>query len=81
MDTHARILVVGGGIFGASAAVALAERGHAHVELLERDHLGSGSTAYAAGILSTQTWNDHDARLILRTRGLLEDLVHTRIAP
>jgi glycine/D-amino acid oxidase-like deaminating enzyme len=75
VDPHERVLVVGGGIFGMSAAVALAQRGHARVEVLERDHLGSGSTAYAAGILSTQTWNDHDARLIHRTRGLLEELV------
>lgn len=75
MDPHARIVVVGGGIFGASTAVALARAGHGHVEVLEREHLGAGSTAYAAGILSTQTWNDHDARLILRTRQLLEELV------
>lgn len=80
MDSHERILVVGGGIFGTSTAYALGRSGHSRVEVLERDHLGSGATAYAAGILSLQTWNDADARLILRTRQLIEELVEWGLA-
>lgn len=75
MDSHARIAVVGGGIFGTATALALARRGHAHVDLIERDHLGSGSTALAGGLLSLHTWNDSDAQLIHETRAQLEALV------
>ncbi len=75
VDTHARVVVVGGGIFGLGTAYALARAGFGHVQVLERSQLGSGSTAYAAGILSLHTWHDGEAALILRTRQLIEELV------
>lgn len=75
MDSHARIAVVGGGIFGCSTALALGRQGFSSVELLERQHLGAGSTALAGGLLSLHTWNEADAQLILETRRLLEALV------
>ncbi len=67
-------LVVGGGIFGLSAALALAENGH-DVELQEKAQLGSGSTAKAAGILSTMTWSDDEYKLIAETRGLIGETI------
>ena len=49
----ADVVVVGGGIIGASAAFHLAEAG-ADVCLLERDELASGSTSRAAGGIRAQ---------------------------
>jgi sarcosine oxidase subunit beta len=47
------VLVCGGGIVGLAAAYELADRG-ANVTLCERDSLGSGSTARAAGGIRSQ---------------------------
>src|ERR1700742_106649 len=49
----ADVVIVGGGVVGASAAFHLAEAG-ADVVLLERDQLASGSTSKAAGGLRAQ---------------------------
>ncbi len=66
--------MVGGGILGMSAALALAESGH-DVELREARQLGAGSTAKAAGILSTMTWSDDEYKLIAETRGLIGETI------
>lgn len=47
--TQARIVVIGGGIVGCSAAYHLAKMGAREVVLLERHKLTSGSTWHAAG--------------------------------
>ncbi len=44
-----RVVIVGGGIIGASIAFHLAKLGHPNVTLLERGRLGEGATAYATG--------------------------------
>lgn len=77
-DTR-RILVTGGGALGASAALALAERGHA-VHLAERQTLGAGATGKAAGILSTLCHSDAEYRLIAETRGLVGELMSLAMA-
>ncbi len=74
-----QVHVVGGGILGASAALALAQQGH-EVTLFERSSLASGSTAKAAGILSAFTWNDHDYGLIAETRGLVGEVMGLALA-
>ena len=51
MKTHARAVIVGGGVVGASIAYHLAKAGWDDVMLLERDELTSGSTWHAAGLL------------------------------
>ena len=53
LPVRADVVIVGGGVVGASAAFHLAEAG-AQVVLLERDQLGSGSTSKAAGGFRTQ---------------------------
>ncbi|HUR62725.1 MAG TPA: FAD-dependent oxidoreductase [Candidatus Thermoplasmatota archaeon] len=73
------IAVVGGGALGCSAALALAEDGHT-VDLWERKGLGGGSTAKAAGILSSFAWNDADYRLIAETRGLIGEAISLALA-
>lgn len=64
------IQVIGGGVLGVSAALALAEEGH-DVTLREQHQLGAGATGRAAGILSTMTWDDMEYALIAETRGLV----------
>lgn len=69
-----RITVVGGGVLGLSAALALAERGH-DVEVLERGQPGAGASGRAAGIVSTMTWHDDEFALVQETRGRIGELV------
>ncbi len=73
-----RIGVLGGGALGCGAALALA-RDH-EVTLLERATLGAGSSAKAAGILSSFSWNDADYRLIAETRGAIGELISLALA-
>jgi 4-methylaminobutanoate oxidase (formaldehyde-forming) len=49
---HARAVVIGGGITGASVAYHLAKAGWTDVVLLEKDELTSGSTCHAAGLVT-----------------------------
>jgi glycine cleavage system aminomethyltransferase T/glycine/D-amino acid oxidase-like deaminating enzyme len=53
LPSHARVLVVGGGIIGTSVAYHLALMGWKDIVLLERDRLTSGSTWHAAGLMVT----------------------------
>ncbi|MEO5918635.1 MAG: FAD-dependent oxidoreductase, partial [Candidatus Limnocylindrales bacterium] len=50
---RAEVVVIGGGIVGASVAYHLVRRGQKEVVLLERNQLTSGTTWHAAG-LATQ---------------------------
>lgn len=54
LPTSAEVVIVGGGVMGTSVAFHLAEAGVADVLLLERDALGAGSTAKAAGGVRAQ---------------------------
>jgi dimethylglycine dehydrogenase len=51
MKSHARVVVIGGGVAGVSTHYHLALKGHADCVLLERKELTSGSTWHAAGLL------------------------------
>ena len=53
MKTHAKVVVIGGGVVGCSALYHLAERGWTDVVLVEMDELTSGSTWHAAGNIPT----------------------------
>jgi len=50
---RARVVVIGGGVIGASVAYHLAHLGVSDVVLLERDRLTSGTTWHAAGLMAT----------------------------
>jgi 4-methylaminobutanoate oxidase (formaldehyde-forming) len=52
LPSHARVVVIGGGIIGCSVAYHLAHKG-IDVVLLERDRLTSGTTWHAAGLMVT----------------------------
>jgi dimethylglycine dehydrogenase len=51
MKTHARVVVIGGGVVGVSTLYHLAKKGWSDVVLLERAELTAGSTWHAAGLL------------------------------
>src|SRR5258708_16823056 len=53
LPTHARVVVVGGGVIGTSVAYHLALMGWKDIVLLERDRLTSGTTWHAAGLMAT----------------------------
>jgi 4-methylaminobutanoate oxidase (formaldehyde-forming) len=51
LPDRARIVIVGGGVGGASIAYHLAQRGETDVLVLERSELTSGSTFHSAGLV------------------------------
>src|SRR5271154_5072114 len=51
MKTHARAVVIGGGVVGVSTLYHLAKKGWSDSVLVERKELTSGSTWHAAGLL------------------------------
>src|SRR6187402_2136175 len=53
LPERARVVVIGGGVIGASVAYHLAHMGWKDVVLLERDRITSGTTWHAAGLMVT----------------------------
>ena len=51
MKTHARVVVIGGGVVGVSTLYHLTKMGWSDVVLIERTELTAGSTWHAAGLL------------------------------
>ena len=51
LNTHARVVVIGGGVVGVSTLYHLAKKGWSDVALCERTELTAGSTWHAAGLL------------------------------
>ncbi len=51
MKTHARVVVIGGGVVGVSTLYHLAKKGWSDVVLVEKAELTHGSTWHAAGLL------------------------------
>jgi 4-methylaminobutanoate oxidase (formaldehyde-forming) len=53
LPSHARVVIIGGGVIGTSVAYHLAHLGWKDVVLLERDKVTSGTTWHAAGLMVT----------------------------
>ncbi len=53
LPARARVVVIGGGVIGASVAYHLGHAGWSDTVLLERDRLTSGTTWHAAGLMVT----------------------------
>src|SRR6202161_1004356 len=53
LPTHARVVLIGGGVIGCSIAYHLTKLGWRDVLLLERRQLTCGTTWHAAGLLTT----------------------------
>ena len=63
MNTHTRVVVIGGGVVGCSVLYHLTRFGWSDVTLLERSELTSGSTWHAAGGMHTINGDPTVARL------------------
>lgn len=63
MKTHAQVVVIGGGVVGASVLFHLTENGWHDVVLLERKELTAGSTWHAAGGMHTLNGDPNVAQL------------------
>jgi sarcosine oxidase subunit beta len=59
----AEIVIVGAGIMGCAIAYSLAERGVKDIVVLERDEIGRGATADAAGGIRQQFSTETNVRL------------------
>ncbi|MFG1669365.1 NAD(P)/FAD-dependent oxidoreductase [Streptomyces sp. Y7] len=67
MNTHAHVVVIGGGVMGTSIAYHLARAGVRDVVLVERDELASGSTSKAAGGVRAQFSDELNIQLGARS--------------
>jgi len=63
----ADIIVIGGGVIGTSIAYHLARRGAGQVVLLERKHLGAGSTGTSSGLVRMHYDNPLEAEIALKS--------------
>ena len=69
---RADVVIVGGGVIGASIAYHLASKGVTDVAVIERDRLGSGSTSRNAGGIRLQFSTEINVRLSQRSLPRLE---------
>ncbi|MBV8961475.1 MAG: FAD-dependent oxidoreductase, partial [Hyphomicrobiales bacterium] len=67
MKSHARVVVIGGGVVGVNILYALAKDGWSDVALLERRELTSGSTWHAAGLMSIYSTSYYASKLYIRS--------------
>ncbi len=74
MRSHARVVVIGGGVVGCSVLYHLARAGWTDVVLLERDELTSGSTWHAAGGMHTINGDPNVAKLQKYTIELYKEI-------
>ena len=74
MQSHARVVVVGGGAVGANILYSLTRRGWTDVVLLERNELTSGSTWHAAGLMPLYTHHFTHGRIVLKSIEIYEGL-------
>ncbi|ESY32663.1 FAD-dependent oxidoreductase [Mesorhizobium sp. LNJC391B00] len=74
MKSHAKVVVIGGGVVGCSVLFHLARHGWTDVVLLERDELTSGSTWHAAGGMHTINGDPNVAKLQKYTISLYKDI-------
>ena len=74
MKTSARVVVIGGGVVGASVLYHLTKEGWGDVVLLERKELTAGSTWHAAGGMHTLNGDPNVARLQQYTVSLYKQI-------
>jgi 4-methylaminobutanoate oxidase (formaldehyde-forming) len=74
LPERADVVVVGGGIIGASVLYHLAQSGVANAVLLERDRIASGTTWHAAGIVGQLRDSKAQTELAQYTASLFQSL-------
>ena len=76
LPSHARVVIIGGGVIGCSVAYHLTKLGWTDVVLLERKQLTSGTTWHAAGLIAQLRASANMTRLAKYSQelyGSLED--------
>jgi dimethylglycine dehydrogenase len=74
VETHARVVIIGGGVVGCSILFHLAKLGWKDVVLLERSELTSGSSWHAAGQIHTISSDPNISRMQGYTINLYREL-------
>lgn len=74
MKTHAKAIIIGGGVVGCSVLYHLAKAGWKDIILIERSELTSGSSWHAAGGFHTLNGDPNVAKLQAYTVGLYKEL-------
>src|ERR1700753_2697403 len=74
MKASAQVVVIGGGVIGASVLFHLTEMGWTDVVLIERSELTSGSTWHAAGGMHTLNGDPNVAKLQQYTINLYKEI-------
>ncbi|WP_171175110.1 FAD-dependent oxidoreductase [Ruegeria sp. HKCCD8929] len=74
LPSHAKVVVIGGGVVGCSILFHLAKFGWKDVLLLERDELTSGSSWHAAGQIHTISSDPNISRLQSYTISLYKEI-------
>jgi 4-methylaminobutanoate oxidase (formaldehyde-forming) len=74
LPSHARTVIIGGGIIGLSVAYHLAKRGETDIVLLERKELTCGTTWHAAGLVTQLRATENSSRLASYTAELFSSL-------
>jgi len=77
VETHAKVVVIGGGVVGCSILFHLAKFGWKDVVLLERNELTSGSSWHAAGQIHTISSDPNISRLQGYTINLYKEIEAT----
>ena len=70
---RADVVIVGGGVNGASTAFHLASRGVKNVLLLERRHLGAGATGKSGSLVRMHYTNEPESRLAFESLKIFRD--------
>jgi len=74
MKSHAKVVVIGGGVVGASVLYHLTKAGWKDVLLIEREELTAGSTWHAAGGMHTVNGDPNVAKLQQYTINLYKEI-------
>jgi glycine cleavage system aminomethyltransferase T/glycine/D-amino acid oxidase-like deaminating enzyme len=74
LPSHARVVIIGGGVVGCSVAYHLTKLGWTDVVLLERKQLTSGTTWHAAGLIGQLRASSNMTRLARYTAELYRGL-------
>ena len=74
LPSHAKVVIIGGGVVGCSILFHLAKFGWKDAVLLERDELTSGSSWHAAGQIHTISSDPNISRLQSYTIGLYKEI-------
>ena len=76
-----RVVIIGGGVIGASIGFHLTALGYPNVVILERGHAGEGATAAATGGIRQQFSSEINARLVQRSIELYKSFPDRTGAP